>query len=367
MMQMQWGTLKQRIPFGLIIAAIAGLALGLLVGWVIWPVEYADTDLHSLRDRHQATYVELVADSYAMSTNLEMAQARLAELEGPGRTAEDVAAYVGETGAKLRDGGNAEAAERVLTLARAVGAAVPTPEPVVVAPTPEPTPVEGPADSKSGGIVRTCLGALFVVLILVGLALIVSYVLSRRRSSIPRPMVPSRELDLEGSDESGVDLDEWTPGDVEWDGAAESLALGHFVTTFELGDDGYDESFGIETETGEFLGECGVAISEVIGSGSEKPTAFDIWLFDKSDIRTVTTVAVSAYANNDDALRAKLGAKGDVVLAKRGQIVVLETATLQVRAEIIDLSYGSEGDLPDESFFAKFTVELSPTTKPATV
>lgn len=360
-MQAQWGTLKQRVPWALVIAAIAGLGLGLLIGWVLWPVQYTDTDLYSLRASQREIYVQLVADSYALTGDLELATARLRELEAGGRSFQDVANYVAEVAAEQRAEGDVTQAERVQVLATAIGAAQPTPP---VGPTATPLPPEE-EEGAGGGFIRICLILLFVLLVVVGLLLIVSYLLNRRRPRVARPVVPSREREAmaEGEVEEG-EAQEWTPQDVEWDITAESLALGHFVTTFELGDDGYDESFGIETETGEFLGECGVAISEVIGTGTEKPVAFDIWLFDKSDIRTVTTVVVSRYAYEDDALRAKLGAKGDVILAEQGQSVILETATLRVNAEVIDMEYGSEGDLPDESFFEKFTVELSPSTKP---
>jgi len=87
-----------------------------------------------------------------------------------------------------------------------------------------------------------------------------------------------------------------------------------------------------------------------------------VWLFDKSDIRTVTTVVASPYAYEDDTLRTKLGAKGNLVLAEKGQTITIETAALQVRAEIVDLDYGG-GELPTESYFTKFTLELSPSRK----
>ena len=360
MMQAQWGTLKEKVPFSLVVALIAGLGLGLLIGWVLWPVQYTDTDLYSLRERERAAYVELVADAYAASGDQQMAIERLQKLVKPGASLQEVADYVAEVAAERRAAGRVAEGERIQMLASAAGATQPTPVPIVTTP---PAEAEEPRGGLVG-IVRICLILLFVLLIIVGLLLVVSYVMNRRRPRVSRPLVPSRQrepsVERVKLAEEEEQVGEWTPEDVEWDIPAESLALGHFVTTFELGDDGYDESFGIETETGEFLGECGVAISEVIGSGTEKPVAFDIWLFDKSDIRTVTTVVVSRYAYEDDALRAKLGAKGDVVLAEEGQAVSLETATLQVRAEIIDLDYGSEGDLPEESFFSKFTVELSP-------
>jgi hypothetical protein len=138
--------------------------------------------------------------------------------------------------------------------------------------------------------------------------------------------------------------------------------LGHFMTTYDLGHDTYDESFSIETPMGEFLGECGVGISEALGADepSKKVTAFEVWLFDKSDIRTVTKVLMSPYAYNDDALRARLAPKGDPVLAELGKSIVLETTSLRVDARVVDLEYDG-GAVPPQSQFTKLTVELMAT------
>jgi hypothetical protein len=103
-----------------------------------------------------------------------------------------------------------------------------------------------------------------------------------------------------------------------------------------------------------------VGISETIGTGSDakRVTAFEVWLFDKNDIRTVTKVLMSDHAFNDDALRAKLETKGEAKLAKPGDKLILETATLRIQARVVDLAYGS-GPLPPNSFFERITIELA--------
>jgi hypothetical protein len=366
-MQVQWGTLKEKIPLVIAISFIVGLIIGLVVlGWWLWPVEYTDTDIHALRERHRATYVELVADSYALTGNLTEAQNRLQMLVTDDRSMEDVGDFVLNQAQVESEQGDAESSARLRALAMAMGV---EPTPPVAAETPvveeEPEPEEG------GGIWRTlgriCLGALLVLLVLGGAFLIFSYLRGRRSGGrLPRRVMPSEDIAERPEEEEETEVEDWAPENIAWDteaGPAPGLSLGHFVTTFELGDDGYDESFGIETETGEFLGECGVAISEVIGTGTEKPVAFDFWLFDKTDIRTVTTVVSSEYAFEDESLRTKLAAKGDVVLAQEGLVIELETATLQVDAEIVDVVYGDDGDLPGRSYFERFMVELSPSTK----
>ena len=51
------------------------------------------------------------------------------------------------------------------------------------------------------------------------------------------------------------------------------------------------------TPEGEFLGECGMGISDATGIGdADQVTAFEVWLFDKNDIQTVTKEVMSAHA-----------------------------------------------------------------------
>ena len=123
------------------------------------------------------------------------------------------------------------------------------------------------------------------------------------------------------------------------------------MASYKFGDDLFDNSFTIDSASGEFLGECGVGISETIGVGEHKKvTAFEVWLFDKNDIQTVTKVLMSAHAFNDPTIRQRLEAKGEPVLFDPGMDTVLETQTLQLVARVVDMDYGN-GTMPDESYF----------------
>jgi hypothetical protein len=131
------------------------------------------------------------------------------------------------------------------------------------------------------------------------------------------------------------------------------------MTTYLHGDDLYDDSFSIETPSGEFLGETGVGISETLGtSDSKNVTAFEVWLFDKNDIRTVTKVVMSDHAFNDDAVRARLAPKGEAVKAEPGMRVQLETASLRLQGRVVDLSYMG-GPVPPNGVFDRITIELA--------
>jgi hypothetical protein len=139
-----------------------------------------------------------------------------------------------------------------------------------------------------------------------------------------------------------------------------TVPIARFHTTYTFGNDSYDDSFSIENASGEFLGECGVGIAETIGSDSpKKVTALEIWLFDKSDIRTITKVVMSDHAFFDDALKAKLAPKGEPVLARESETIVLETASLIINAEITEMQYGTDNSQPPRSYFERMTFALS--------
>jgi hypothetical protein len=97
----------------------------------------------------------------------------------------------------------------------------------------------------------------------------------------------------------------------------------------------------------------------VSGTGDAKNvTALEVWLFDKNDIRTVTKVLMSDHAYNDEAIRARLAPKGEAVLLRPGDKIPLKTATLEVQARIVDLSYKSDS-MPPNSVIDRITIELA--------
>jgi len=192
-------------------------------------------------------------------------------------------------------------------------------------------------------VALVCGAALLVVAFVGGAA----YLVNRVRQQKAAAEVPGR----------GV-AGEMRPAEaVSW--GEDGPPLFQHVTAYALGDDHYDPSFSIELESGEFMGECGVGVSEVIGVGTpNKVTAFEIWLFDKSDIRTVTKVLMSDYSFHDEALRTKLAPKGEPVLAEVGKDLILETKTLRMRARIVEAEYGM-GNLPSNSFFGRLAIDMA--------
>jgi len=62
------------------IAVLAGIALGLVYGWVIAPVQYTDVTPNILREDYRADYVLMVAEAHQSEQDPEMAARRLAIL-----------------------------------------------------------------------------------------------------------------------------------------------------------------------------------------------------------------------------------------------------------------------------------------------
>jgi hypothetical protein len=146
-----------------------------------------------------------------------------------------------------------------------------------------------------------------------------------------------------------------------------AAVLDQFVARYNLGDTDYDVNFVIETPKAEFLGECGVAISEALDNGDpQRATALEVWLFDKDDIRTITKVMLSDYASQDEGIRGRLAPKGELVVMREGDVTELETASLRVQIKMREVAYGWEGEYPERSYFERVVLELTPMQKGAT-
>ena len=313
-----------------IVAFLLGWAIGLfLFGWVIWPVEYTGAGPQDLTEQDQQVYLIALADLYAFDSNMGRVQQAL----GNWPEADQTICQLANTSVDPAAAARYNALAAVLNGTGCTGAVGTIPS------------VEDEGGGRGGLGYFALICGLFALLLVVvaGILLVV-----RRRGPQPSAVEPRIQE---------------TPSVApitEIEAAEEQItAIARFTTTFVRGNDTYDESFSIENEDGDFLGECGVGLSDTIGTETPKNvTAFEVWLFDKNDIRTVTKVVMSDHAFFDEAIKAKLAPKGEPVLARTNETIVLETASLIVNAEIVELEYGTN-DLPPQSFFERFTVELS--------
>lgn len=316
------------------VAFAAGLIVGLVVlGWWLFPVNWTDASVADLRADLRADYLRAAIDSYTLEPNDALARQRLGAL---GEFADETMAAV----AAAPGGQNIESLARFQAL---LG---------VTTPSTGGSPSTGGAGSTtsaeplfgSGTLLTTLCG----ITLFVGLTLAVVYISRNRRRQGPAgPLSPLSDKNTPTAQPHYEEAGEDSPPLSQW------------MTTYVLGDDLYDDSFSIDSTAGDFMGECGVSISEAIGVGSPKRvSAFEVWLFDKNDVHTVTKVLMSTHLFRDDASRQRLATKGDPLLATPGAETVLETATLQMVARVVDMQYG-EGPLPEESFFERVTLELA--------
>jgi len=358
------------------LALVLGLVIGLGYAWGINPVQWEDATPAMLRQDLQVDYLRMAIDSYSVNKNADDAVARYERL---GEAGPEILRLVGETPQEVDP-----------TAIQNFSAVVEIMEESSQQPA-EPTQGEAGApateiqpsatESAEGGtssmrmILPVCGATLLLGLLLVGAL----YLRNRLGSEVEDE--PFLEPGFDMPDEFGSEYQDRLAGNygepemaepeqpadqVEAPAPAMDLEpLATFRTIYALGDDRYDDSFSVESASGDFLGECGVGIGEVMGAGDpKKVSAFEVWLFDKNDIQTVTKVLMSDYTYQDEETRNRMAAKGDPVLAEPGGVAYLETASLQVEARIVDMTYGQSA-LPDESFFERMTIELRAAAKPA--
>jgi hypothetical protein len=358
--------LIRQLSVGIVIGLVLGIAIGLLIGWVLWPLEYEQAYTYQLVDEEKQQYVAAVVDSYNLTKQLDVVQQRFAtwtteekvgelarlfaeyQVQGKTQEAQQVAALAAELQSvegwdpevvsqvtnevanQYAQQGSPDKAQSVSLFASALAT---TPPPSVAVSTPPPS---GSQDQTTlTGSLRVL--ALCAVLLLVGGLIVLLLVLSRQRRTGERVAVAEAEP--------------------EWTGTGPPPLL-HKTSSYVLGMDNFDESFAIETEDDEWLGECGMGISESLeDSTPRRVTAFEVWLFDKPNTRTVTKVLISDFVDNNEALRNRLSTRGDPVLATPGGTFTLETPALIVEAEILEMEYGDSA--PALGYFNNLKVSLT--------
>jgi hypothetical protein len=308
----------------LILGVVLGLLLGLILGWGIWPVQWTNATPQVLRSDLQDDYMRMTIDSYNRTGDINTAVQRW----------DNLGTAAGPTFARVQvDPGYLDPA-----LVLNFSAAIQTIKGPIQA-----SPEETTTSPMSGVVLY---GSIAVVLVLLAVG---GWYLSRLLRTNTGPVTAVMQANEANRQAERTDF--------------QSLGLAppitQTMTTYVLGDDLYDESFSIDTGGGEFLGEYGVGVSETIGVGEpKKVAALEIWLFDKNDIKTATKVLMSEHAYNDPNIRARLEPKGELIVVKPQEQVLLETATLQLLATVVDMEYGV-GAAPQKSYFERITLELA--------
>lgn len=316
--------LLQNVRIVLVLGVILGLILGLIIGWGLWPVQYYDATPQALRADLQDDYMRMAIESFSRTQDQATAVKRW----------DDLGAAAGPTLIRVQQNPGTVDPNAVQQYANVIQAAK---GPI------QQTPTDAPASPLSNIVIYA---SILVVLALLGVGAYYVFRLLRKNTGPVTAVMQGAEISrqVEKTDFQSLGL---------------APPITQTMTTYVLGDDLYDESFSIDTGGGEFLGEYGVGVSETIGVGEpKKVAALEIWLFDKNDIKTATKVLMSEHAYNDANIRARLEPKGELVVVKPQEQVLLETATLQLLATVVDMEYGS-GAMPQRSHFERITLELA--------
>lgn len=363
-------TLFVGVGVGLLLGLLLGLIFGLYYAWQINPATYAGGAYpNQLAPGYQANYLDMVVDSYISNNQVEQARLRLQSFDPStkirllARRATDYAVAGQSVEAqninnlamqlKASEGWSNEAVQTAISQltgeyqaagdsgrVQAIGAfsnqltgtvpVVSTPQAGQPAEPAAAPPAATPA--QGGGFPWSwLLGCFLVLLLLVALVLLAG----RWQQSRKKSMKPPQPV---------------------WEGEGPA-PLKRWTGTYTLGQDHYDEFFTIETDSGDFLGESGMGIMEAIPNTSPKQVmAFDVGLFDKTDITTLSRVVMSEQAYNDPTLRAKIEAnpQAQAILAEPGKSFMLDTSAMRVEAKIDELEYG-----PGNAYFNKLKLSLA--------
>jgi hypothetical protein len=320
------------------VALLAGLVVGLFVGlvvlgWGLWPVQWTNATPLSLRSDLQDDYLRMTIDSFVNNPVNSLAIQRYQALgtKGPEILSRIQSAYPDQNGLN--------------TFIKVVQSSASTVTTV---------PGSGQPSTKSSPFTSFLIIGIAVILFVILAFAIYKYLIPLfRRTTGDSPANRARDI---------TNQSEMT----DYSALGDEQPIAQFMTTYVLGDDLFDDSFSVDSPSGEFLGECGIGISETIGVGEpKKVTAFEVWLFDKNDIQTVTKVIMSPHAFNDAPTFQRLQAKGEPFLVEKGKKIVLETAALQLVATASDMGFG-QGALPENSYFERLTLEIAVWPKVAT-
>lgn len=107
----------------------------------------------------------------------------------------------------------------------------------------------------------------------------------------------------------------------------------------------FDESYEIELESGEFLGQSGAVIAESV---DPDPVAVEVWLFDMFSSRNLARVFVTPQGNADPSIRSRLEADvdnpaTDIIVAQANTPLTIDTDKLRLEAKFASLDINANG------------------------
>jgi hypothetical protein len=390
---------------------------GLVIGWGIWPVQWKNSLPQDLRPAERNAYLSMVAESYAVNGDLQLAEERLvswprAELA---TAMADLQEALINTNAKLA--GDVQA----LALAMNLGSALP--QPAGVSGQPAGQSLVGSPQFKT-----ICTSALWVLLVLVGLAG-AAYLFTRWRAARNRQTGPA----IGGAPGRGVYTSERLPSDVSAEAQSQSSssgregaedaeltsASGHApadqgepqfyevepgggdtlsagvrapeearrpaakpampeaishtpaaasgqvpslaklvdeLAIYQMGEPDYDEAFDINDSSAGYMGECGLQSNDLVGRDRDLAVALRVWLYDQRDSSTQLKVLMSEGAYRDTALRSQQAGGHEVLQVRPGLEFELESHDLLLRGRVEKVDYTDQE--PYRGVFAELQVKM---------
>jgi len=336
--------LKNQIQKKIITASIGliiGLILGLVYGYIIDPVEWIDMPLVLAREDIQDDYLRMAIDLYEYTSDKNLAYKRWQEL---GVAAKDTLTRVENyPGTLERD--EIYRFKELMVL-----------EDSIVA--------RDMCETVALTNNNICISLWTGTIILIGLLSVIFYSRTKPQSLKPPsqsiPIAKDGVLERPGGFRS-LPFDPEGEVILDHDRPLEQIdpPLSHFSTTYEIGDDLFDESYSIDTPSGEFLGECGIEIVKWLNIDTpKKAAAFDVWLFDKNEIDTKSFVLMSESLYTNDMERIQLETKGRTQIAEIGKELTLETDHLIMKIRVVDMVC-SQVEIGGWEHFQSLTLDIN--------
>ncbi len=344
--------LKPHMPtYVTVLALVMALLFGIFWAYVVRPIEYYDGSPHQMSESARDQWIKLIAGSYVGGLYDEQETfGLLGQVENPAARIEILIPQ--ETGAVQN------ALQQTLPIAQQVQGGTPAPQP--------------------GNLPRAIFDIVLPIILLIILALIVSPIwrlLFRPNvvDTIYDAVRPKSQEEIEDrkrqkADREVIRLRKEEEQRLREDTASAAASNPYGAPVMQklsiyTKGRAYDDSFAIEDTDDAFLGECGATIAKTIGDTNE-PAAIEVWLFDKEDfVRTLNKLFVSEHAYNDPMLRADLEGRvddpaTDIVVARPGAVLILETGALLLQAKVNEVTYGTNAILPPNSYFETLKLQI---------
>lgn len=341
--------LKPYMPSGkLLLTLVVGVLIGLLWAYAVAPTTYIDGDPLTLEQSWQNEWVKMLADRNA-AANFDVSSNiidLLARIDDP----------LGALDALIASPGEAENVTKLQAIRPFAEAA----QPLAADAPQEPGLLGNIQPWIVGPLVVTILFIIFALLygILLKPNLVDPIIRRLRGKSTSKNIVEERKVRAEQAKLLETQKTDYTTTT----GLGKPLL--QRMSTYRSPGPSFDESYEIQNDQENFLGECGCVVAAAINhNGATLANSFDIWLFDKDDLgQTPASVYAIPYAYNDPAVRAQLAERGDVVLMQPGAIIMLETSGLRLQARVVEMEYAQGTPIPN-SALSKTTFELAAWSK----